>query len=143
MQRKLIMTHLSSLYSRPLALLTDLYQLTMACGYWKGQMAGKEAAFHLTFRQNPFGSGYSVACGLHTIMEVLNSFRFTDQDLGYLKSLAGNEYYIGVFYYKSKHYKAALHRFMAVLSSYPDVGYHQKALQYIAKCEASLSEEVK
>lgn len=58
-----------------------------------------------------------------------------------VRSLAGNEYYIGVFYYKSKHYKAALHRFMAVLSSYPDVGYHQKALQYIAKCEASLAEE--
>ena len=59
------------------------------------------------------------------------------------KSLAGNEYYIGEFYYKSKHYKAALNRFMAVLSIYPDVGYHRKALQYIAKCEASLTEEEK
>jgi outer membrane protein assembly factor BamD len=59
-----------------------------------------------------------------------------------LKSLAGNEYYIGLFYFKSKHYAAALKRFMAVLSNYPDVGYHQKALQYIAKCEAALSEEV-
>jgi outer membrane protein assembly factor BamD len=58
-----------------------------------------------------------------------------------LKSLAGNEYYIGIFYYKSKHYSAALERFMAVLSNYPDVGYHQKALQYIAKCEASIAEE--
>jgi outer membrane protein assembly factor BamD len=58
-----------------------------------------------------------------------------------LKSLAGNEYYIAMFYYKSKHYKAALNRFMAVLSNYPDVGYHQKALAYIAKCEASLSED--
>mgnify|MGYP001824316334 FL=1 len=57
-----------------------------------------------------------------------------------LKSLAGNDYYIGVFYYKSKHYKAALQRFMSVLSNYPDVGYHQEALGYIAKCEASLSE---
>ena len=55
-----------------------------------------------------------------------------------LKSLAGNEYYIGLFYYKSKHYSAALKRFMAVLSNYPDVGYHQKALEYIAKCEAEL-----
>lgn len=60
-----------------------------------------------------------------------------------VKSMSGNEYYIGVFYYKSKHYKAALHRFMAVLSKYPDVGYHQKALQYIAKCEASLAENEK
>ena len=58
-----------------------------------------------------------------------------------LKSLAGNDYYIGLFYYKSKHYKAALSRFMSVLSNYPDVGYHQDALQFIAKCEASLSEE--
>ena len=58
-----------------------------------------------------------------------------------LKSLAGNEYYIGVFYFKSKHYQAALQRFMAVLSNYPDVGYHQKALQFIAKCEASIAEE--
>jgi len=59
-----------------------------------------------------------------------------------LKSMVGNEYYIGAFYYKSKHYKAALHRFMAVISDYPDVGYHQKALEYIAKCEAELSPEV-
>ena len=58
-----------------------------------------------------------------------------------VRSVAGNEYYIGVFYYKSNHYKAALHRFMAVLSEYPDVGYHQKALEYIAKCEAELSAE--
>ena len=56
-----------------------------------------------------------------------------------LKSLAGNDYTIGVFYYKSKHYKAALNRFMSVLSNYPDVGYHQEALDYVAKCEALLS----
>ena len=57
------------------------------------------------------------------------------------KSLAGNAYYVGVFYYKSKHYKAALNRFMSVLSEYPDVGYHQMALEYIAKCEAELATE--
>ena len=58
-----------------------------------------------------------------------------------LKSLAGHDYYVGFFYYKSKHYKAALSRFMSVLSNYPDVGYHQEALEYIAICEASLSED--
>ena len=30
---------------------------------------------------------------------------------------------------------------MRVISDYPDVGYHQKALEYIAKCEAEISEE--
>jgi outer membrane protein assembly factor BamD len=58
-----------------------------------------------------------------------------------VRSLVGNEYYIGVFYYKSKHYKAALARFMTVLSDFPDVGYHQKALEYIARCEAELATE--
>ncbi len=58
-----------------------------------------------------------------------------------LKSLAGHTYYIGVFYYKTKHYKAALHRFMSIISDYPDVGYHQQALEYISKCEASIAKE--
>jgi len=51
------------------------------------------------------------------------------------KSLAGHEFYVGEFYYKSKHYKAALNRFKSVLTNYPDVGIHQQALQYISLCE--------
>jgi outer membrane protein assembly factor BamD len=57
------------------------------------------------------------------------------------KSLAGHAYGVGVFYYKTKHYKAALNRFMSVISEYPDVGYHQKALEYIARCEDSISQK--
>ena len=53
-------------------------------------------------------------------------------------SLAGHEFYVGLFYYKNKHYKAAMQRFKAVLSMYPDVGIHQEALHYMAMCEASL-----
>jgi len=51
------------------------------------------------------------------------------------KSLAGHDFYVGLFYYNSKHYKAALHRFKKILTQYPDVGVHQKALQYIVLCE--------
>lgn len=57
------------------------------------------------------------------------------------KSLAGNTYGIGVFYYKSKHFKAALQRFMSIVSDYPDVGYHRQALEYISKCESSIAME--
>ena len=57
------------------------------------------------------------------------------------KSLAGHAYVVGRFYYKTKHYKAALHRFMSVISEYPDVGYHAKALEYIAKCESAIAKE--
>ena len=55
------------------------------------------------------------------------------------KSLAGHEYIIGVFYFKSKHYEAAYSRFMSVISNYPDVGYHQKALDYISRCQKFLA----
>jgi outer membrane protein assembly factor BamD len=52
------------------------------------------------------------------------------------RSLSGHEFYVGVFYYKDKKYKAAKARFTAVIEKYPDVGYTHKALTYLANCEA-------
>ena len=60
-----------------------------------------------------------------------------------IKSLAGHEFYVGLFYYRNKHYKAALGRFKSVLSNFPDVGVHQQALQYAALCEEALTKEQK
>jgi len=57
------------------------------------------------------------------------------------KNLAGHEIYVGLFYYKNKHYKAALKRFKAVLFRYPDVGFHKDALLHIALCEKALKKE--
>jgi len=85
------MSNLSSLYRPVLALLTDLYQLTMAFGYWRAGVARREAAFHLFFRENPFGGGYAVACGLAAAVEFLAEFRFADDDLAYLAELKGND----------------------------------------------------
>jgi outer membrane protein assembly factor BamD len=56
-----------------------------------------------------------------------------------LKNMAGHEFYVAEFYFKSKHYNAAIVRFRAVVSNYPDVGLTQKALEYIARCEAELA----
>jgi len=52
------------------------------------------------------------------------------------QSLSGHEFYVGVFYYKQKRYKAAKERFAAVVERYPDVGYHHRALTYLANCDA-------
>ena len=54
------------------------------------------------------------------------------------KILAGHDLYVGMYYYKSKRYKAALSRFKSVLSNYPDVGVHQFALMLIPECETSI-----
>ena len=72
-------------------LLTDLYQLTMAYGYWKNQVHEREAVFHLFFRKNPFNSGFSVACGLADVIEYLEAFHFDEDELAYLAGLTGND----------------------------------------------------
>ncbi|HVV01907.1 MAG TPA: nicotinate phosphoribosyltransferase [Verrucomicrobiae bacterium] len=73
------------------ALLTDLYQLTMACAYWKSGTAEKRAAFHLSFRQAPFHAGFSVACGLEDAIRLIQAFRFEPSDIEYLRTLSGND----------------------------------------------------
>jgi nicotinate phosphoribosyltransferase len=72
-----------------LALLTDLYELTMACAYWKSGMAEREAVFHLVFRRAPFQSGFTIACGLTDAIEYLGNFRFSESDLAYLGTVTG------------------------------------------------------
>jgi nicotinate phosphoribosyltransferase len=83
---------LNDLYgTTSLALLTDLYQLTMAYGYLKSGSWNREAVFLLHFRKPPFGSGYTIACGLAPAIEFLERFRFAPDDLEYLATLQGND----------------------------------------------------
>lgn len=83
------MTLLPQLYRDSLALLTDLYQLTMASAYWKEGLAERQAAFHLTFRRNPFEGQYAVACGLSYAVDFIENFRFDAGDIAYLATLLG------------------------------------------------------
>jgi len=73
------------------ALLTDLYELTMAYGYWKRGMADHEAVFHLFFRKNPFRGGFALASGLEPAIRMLRTFEFDDGSLAYLESLPGRD----------------------------------------------------
>ncbi len=68
-------------------LLTDLYQLTMAYGYWRLNMHEQESVFHLIFRHNPFDGNYALSCGLENIVEFLKQWRFQEDDLAYLATL--------------------------------------------------------
>jgi nicotinate phosphoribosyltransferase len=82
---------LGRIYRENLALLTDLYQLSMAYGYWKLGRCDDEAVFHLFFRTHPFKGGYTVACGLEYVLDFLREMRFVDSDLEYLRQLSGND----------------------------------------------------
>ncbi len=80
-----------STYGGSLSLLTDLYELTMAYGYWKSGMQDWESVFHLTFRRQPFGGGFSVACGLQFAIDWIQSFHFREEDINYLSTLKSYE----------------------------------------------------
>ena len=91
MHRFANMSLLNKLYKHNLILLTDLYQLTMAYGYWKSGFQDHQSVFHLFFRENPFKGGYAVAGGLETAIEFLSNFHFDETDIEYLSSLKGND----------------------------------------------------
>ena len=68
------------------ALITDLYELTMAQSYLEHGKTGK-AVFSLFVRRLPENRNFLVACGLETLMKSLENFKFGDRELKYLKSL--------------------------------------------------------
>lgn len=81
----------TEIYKQSLALLTDLYQLTMSYGYWKAGLDKKEAVFHLFFRKRPFNGGFAITAGLENAIEYLQNFRFDRTDLDYLAQLRTSE----------------------------------------------------
>jgi nicotinate phosphoribosyltransferase len=77
--------------SNQLALLTDLYQLSMCSGYRDTGIYQHEAVFHLYFRKHPFGGNYTVAAGLEQAIQYLENLHFSPDDIYYLASLQGND----------------------------------------------------
>ena len=68
------------------ALFTDLYQLTMLQAYFKERMT-ERAAFSLFVRRLPPNRNFLIACGLDTVLDYLETLRFTKQDLSFLDTL--------------------------------------------------------
>jgi len=66
------------------ALLTDLYELTMAAGYFSEKMLAP-ATFSLFVRSRPKNWGYLVCAGLDDALSYLENLRFTGPEIDYLK----------------------------------------------------------
>src|SRR5947209_14606440 len=70
--------------SDDLALLTDLYQLTMAASYFAEGMTGP-ASFSFFVRAYPPERAYLVAAGLEHVLRYLESFHFGAEALAHLR----------------------------------------------------------
>ncbi|WP_111746301.1 nicotinate phosphoribosyltransferase [Salinisphaera orenii] len=81
------MSTITHLYGRAPALLTDLYQLTMAYAYWYNGTGQREAVFHLFFRRAPFDNRFAIVCGLETALDYITELSFDRDDIAYLATL--------------------------------------------------------
>ena len=76
--------------SRNITMMMDLYELTMAYGYFReGEEARKaRASFDVFFRRHPDGGGFSIFAGLEQIVEYIEAMHFSPADIDYLRSLS-------------------------------------------------------
>lgn len=68
-------------------LLTDLYQISMAYGYWRQKKADDPAVFELFFRKNPFDGEYCIFAGQDEVLRFVSTFHFSESDIAYLRDL--------------------------------------------------------
>jgi nicotinate phosphoribosyltransferase len=68
-------------------LLTDLYELTMAAGYFEAGLAGRTATFELSIRRLPKGRDFLIAAGLPQAVEYLRNLSFDASEIEYLRTV--------------------------------------------------------
>ena len=67
-------------------LAVDFYELTMMNSYFKLGMQNKRVVYDVFYRSNPDGGGYSIFCGLESIIKYIQNLRFTEIDINYVIS---------------------------------------------------------
>lgn len=77
-------------------LLTDMYQISMSLAYFKSKSHLKQSTFELFFRKAPFKGEFCVFAGLDQVLSHLSNFKFTDDQLNYVRELlpeAGDDFF--------------------------------------------------
>ncbi|MDO4648864.1 MAG: nicotinate phosphoribosyltransferase [Eubacteriales bacterium] len=73
--------------ARNITMMMDLYELTMANGYFHQENPESKVAFDVFYRKNPDGGGFSIFAGLEQIGEYIENMHFSEEDIAYLRSL--------------------------------------------------------
>ena len=72
---------------RNLTMVMDLYELTMANGYFNDGDKETRVAFDVFYRKNPDRGGFAIFAGLEQIIEYIENLHFSEEDVAYLRSL--------------------------------------------------------
>jgi len=71
--------------------ITDLYQLTMAQGYWRCGLADAQASFVYSFRENPFRGGFAILSGIEELRNYLLDWGYSGSDCQWLATLKADD----------------------------------------------------
>ena len=70
-----------------LTMLTDFYEITMANGYLESGLGESTAYFDMFFRKIPDGGGFAIMAGVQQICDYLESLKFEEEDIEYLREM--------------------------------------------------------
>ncbi|HBZ41245.1 MAG: nicotinate phosphoribosyltransferase [Firmicutes bacterium GWF2_51_9] len=73
------------MHTQDITMMTDFYEFTMAYAYFKEKRHEEIAYFDMFIRRIPDGGGYLIFNGLNRLIEAIQSFRFTEEQLTYLQ----------------------------------------------------------
>ncbi len=79
-------------------LLTDLYELTMAAGYFDAGKAAERATFELAIRRLPANRNFVLVAGLPQIVDFLLNLSFSGEEIDYLRGLPQFSHVSGGFF---------------------------------------------
>ncbi|MDE7479442.1 MAG: nicotinate phosphoribosyltransferase, partial [Lachnospiraceae bacterium] len=104
---------------RNLTMVMDLYELTMANGYFNDGDMKARVAFDVFYRKNPDRGGFTIFAGLEQIVEYVENLHFSDEDVAYLRSL--NTFTDGFLdYLKEFHFQGDIYAFPEGTIMYPN-----------------------
>lgn len=77
-----------------LSMMTELYEFSLADGYFTAGMQDTVACFDLFFRRVPDNGGFAVMAGLEQVIEYLKNLHFSESDLDFLREKGISEGFI-------------------------------------------------
>lgn len=86
---------------RNLSMMMDMYELTMANGYFCEGIKDTYVTFDVFYRKNPDNGGFAIFAGLEQIIEYIENLHFEKEDIEYLR--AQNVYSEDFLEYLSKY----------------------------------------
>ncbi len=72
---------------RNISMMMDLYELTMANGYFANEKEPRKVVFDVFYRKNPEDGGYAIFAGLEQVIAYVENLHFDREDIDYFRSL--------------------------------------------------------